>query len=568
MQTGRTLRARAIFAATLALWLILTALFVVTYPLNTAGDAMNYAVMTLNLQSNVMHASGYPFVIGHLLRLIEPQPEAAARALWDPTGPADAAQMATLLKLLLVQHSVHAGVVVGCALVLLRSLGPLVAVTVVVFWGMSTFFMSAVSTAFPEWLQGDALIVTACLCAVGFFSDSTRKKMLAYVAAGGVLGLAFVVKYNSILFVLIFLAFLFFETMPWRLRGWTALGCAGAFALVAALHFFSFHYPTTRATRLNYDGGWVLITRLETAFGNDAIEGSSGIATLRYRALVRVIPPDYKFAHAFWSLDDVAPADIRAPYRAEYDRIMTMPAAELVELIDRHPRPADFRLWLSVIPLYHYIGLKEADELGTKVYLEFVRDNPLRFAGAVARTVAGTSLSGKARLLVPLDPAAAGLQPTTALASGYVGYLPAPRKSPVSVPYWSPRLLLWQPGLRLFNAVHALRPRPYLELAAYVVVLAGIVFRRGDREKRFITAIALALACYVVASNAVVSFRFKEAHAAWPLACLLWAVAFKWVVELVSARLAAWPPALRMRFSDARGPGRRRAAPACSRYPG
>jgi hypothetical protein len=541
---------RVIFAAALALWLVLTVVFVATYPLNTAGDAMNYAVMTLNLQSNVMHASGYPFVIGHLLRLIEPRPENAAGALWDPTGPATAAQMATLLKLLVIQHAVNAGVVVGCALVLVRSFGPFVAVAVVVLWGMSTFFLSAVSTVFPEWLQGDALMVTACLCAVGFFSDSIRKKMLAYVAAGAAFGLAFVVKYNSVLFGPIFLVLMFFETMPWRLRRWAAFGCAGAFALVTAFHLFFFHYATTRATRLNYDGGWVLMTRLETAFGNDAIEGSSAINTLRYRALTRAIPSDYTFAHAFWSLGDVAPPDVRAPYRVVYDRIMAMPAAELAEFIDGHPRPAGFTLWLSIIPLYHYIGLAEADQLGTRVYLEFVRDNPWRFAAAVARTVAGTTLSGKARLLVPLDAAAAGMDPVMVLASGYVGYLPGLRRSPLDLDYWSPRLLLWQPGLRLFAAVHALRPRPYLELAAYVVVLAGIAFRRADREKRFITAILFALAFYVVSSCAVTIFRFKEAHAAWPLACLVWAVAIRWAVEATSAGVVL----VRRRRDDAARP--------------
>ena len=31
------------------------------------------------------------------------------------------------------------------------------------------------------------------------------------------------------------------------------------------------------------------------------------------------------------------------------------------------------------------------------------------------------------------------------------------------------------------------------------------------------------------------TFRFKEAHAAWPLACLVWAVAIKWAAETLSA---------------------------------
>jgi hypothetical protein len=542
MKAGRLLRGRVSLAAALGLWLVLTALFVVTYPLNTAGDAMNYVSMILHLKSNLIHASGYPFVIGRLLRLIEPLPAAADAALFDPAGPVDAAQMATLRKILLVQHAVHAAVVVGCALLLIRTFGRLVAFAVVVLWGMSTFFMSAVSTAFPEWLQADALFVTVCLCAVGFFSNSSRQKVPAYLAAGGVFGLAFLVKYNSLVFGLIFLALMLFETMPWRLRWLTAFGGAAAFALVTGFHFFSFHYPSTRATRFNYDGGWVFMVRLDTAFGNDAIEGSSAINTLRYRALARVIPQDYEFAHAFWNIDDIAPPDIRASYRGVYDRIMTMPAAELVDLIDRHPRPASFHLWASVVPLYHYIGLEEGNELATKVYLEFARDNPSRFAAAVARGVAETSITGNARPLVPLDPGADGLEPTTALASTYGEYRPAPPESPLTLRYWSPRLILWKPGLRLFKAAHAWRPRPYLELAAYLIVLAGIVFRRADREKRFAAAILLALACFVVASNAVLPFRPKEAAAAWPLACLLWAVAIKWSAELVSAAWTRFAP--------------------------
>ena len=57
-RTGRSLRPGAMLAAALALWLIFAFIFVVTYPLNTAGDAMNYVSMILHLKSNLIHASG------------------------------------------------------------------------------------------------------------------------------------------------------------------------------------------------------------------------------------------------------------------------------------------------------------------------------------------------------------------------------------------------------------------------------------------------------------------------------------------------------------------------------
>lgn len=522
-------------AVALALWLALTALFILTYPLNTAGDSMNYVGMILHLKSNLVHASGYPFVIGHLLRLIEPQPAAADGALWDAAGPADAAQMATLLRILTIQHAVHALVVVGCALFLLRAFGSLVAVAVVVLWGMSPFFLSEVSTAFPEWMQGDVLFVTACLCAVAFFAGSGRKKVLAYSAGGAMLGLAFLIKYNSLVFGVIFLALLLFETIPWRLRGLAATGAAVAFALVAGLHFFLFHYPSTRARSFQYESGWLLMERLDSAFGKDALEGSSGIHSLRYRALVRAIPRDYMRAHAFWHVDDVAPPEVRASYRPVYDRIMAMPASELVDLLSRDERPADFQLWVSVIPLCHYVGLAEGDALATRVFLEFVRDNPWRFATAVARGVLTSSLArNAARPRVPLDPAAGGLLPTGPLASGYVGYMPAPPQTPLTLLYWSPRLILWEPGLRLFKAVHAWCPTPPLEVAAYLILVAGVLFRRADREKKLMTALLLALLCFVVFHSVIHYFRPKEAAAAWPLACLLWAVAIRWTVQAVS----------------------------------
>jgi hypothetical protein len=548
MEPSPRRRGGAIYAAALALWLGFTALFIATYPLNTAGDSITYVSMIVQMKSNLTFASGYPFVIGHLLRQVEPQPAAADVALWDAAGPVDAAQMATLLKIFLIQHAVHAAVVAGCSLLLLRAFGSLVAVTVVFLWGMSTFFMSFVSTAFPEWLQADAVFATVCLCAVGFFGDSRRKKALLYLAAGAMFGVAFLCKYNSPLFGLLFVVLLLHETMPWRQRLWTVFGGAAAFALVTGYHFFYFHHPTTRARGFQYESGWLFMEQLDAFFGNDALEGSSAINTLRYRALARVIPPDYTFAHAFWSVDDGAPPEVRASYRAVYDRIMAMPRAELVEFIDRRPRPDAFRLWVSAVPLYHYIGLEEGNELATRVYLEFVRDNPLRVAAAVARGVAGTSISGKARPLVTLDPGADGLQPAGTLASAHEAYVPAPTQSPLSLRYWSPRLILWQPGLRLFKAAHAWRPTPALELGAYLVVLAGIVFRRADREKTFAAAMLLALLGFVVASNAVHPFRHKEAIAAWPIACLLWAIAIKWTAEAVSAarvrlgrREAAWP---------------------------
>jgi hypothetical protein len=529
---------RKALLAAVALWLIFTVLFVFTYPLNIAGDAINYLAMIVHLKSNLIHASGYPFVIGHLLHARGPLPQLSETSFWDPAAGVNATETTLLLTILFLQCAIHVVLAGLCIAILFRIFGPIVALVAIIVWGMSAFFMSSVSTAFPEWLQADLLFLTICLCALAYFQESRWKKVPAYVTAGGTFGLTFLVKYNSLIFGVVFLALMLLETIPWRLRWLTAFGCAAAFALVTGFHFSFFHYPSTRASAFHYDSGWVFMIRLATSFGNDALERPSGINTLKYRALSRVIPQDYKFARAFQDINDTASPEIKAHYRPIYDRIMAMPETELQEFISRHPRPPVFHLSLSVVPLYQYIGLPEGDNLATKVFLEFVWHNPSLFASGVLRGVSGSSIAAIAQPFVPLGSDLDGLRPVRALASGYNEYAPDQDKSPLSLRYWSPRLILWEPGLRLFEATHFLRPHPYLEFTAYLILLAGLVFRRSDQEKKIAATIMLALICFIISSNAIYPFRSKEAIAIWPMVCLLWAIAVKWAVDLVSATIA------------------------------
>ena len=431
----------------MVIWRVLTVLFVFTYPLNTAGDAANYLAMILHRKSNLVHASGYPFVIGPLLRLIERLPTVAhaellksgravrcsaggdaaednaaptrrscgggCRLCWDPAPQLRASRRARRGRLLGHEHVRYEH-------------------------GLDRV---------PRMAAGGCPVRHGVLLRGRVFRRLlNRRKVRAYIAAGATFGLAFLVKYNSLVLGVIFLALMLFETMPWRLRWLTAFGCAAAFVLVTGFHFFFFHYPSTRATSFHHDSGW-------------GVHGAAGhrLRQRRDRGLLGHQHAAVSRAHA----RDTAGLQLR-PRIPKHQRRRPAGRQGTVSrglrshngdaavrtrgaYIDGNRLPPTFMLSVSAIPIYHYVGLREGDDLATKVFLEFVRDNPSRFAAAVARAVAGSSITDTARPLVPLEPGAAGLRPTRVLASAHTEYEPTPPAVPHTLTYWSPRLICGSP---------------------------------------------------------------------------------------------------------------------------
>ena len=83
---------------------VTTVLFIMTYPLNIGQyDAVKYLRMMLAYQSNLIYASGYPFLFHHLLSLFTELPPDQALFVETP----DSVMPGFLFKLLIANHAIH-----------------------------------------------------------------------------------------------------------------------------------------------------------------------------------------------------------------------------------------------------------------------------------------------------------------------------------------------------------------------------------------------------------------------------------------------------------------------------
>jgi hypothetical protein len=308
------------------------------------------------------------------------------------------------------------------------------------------------------------------------------------------------------------------------------------FVITCTAYFHFYHYPTTRASAFNYDSGWVLMSKLAVSFGDNALDRASGINALRFKALNGALPQSYEMARAFRNIDDSAPPETKAYYRAVYNEIMRMSKSELERFVISHPVPDNFMLWAAVVPIYYYVGLAEGDALARLAYFEFVLSNPLLFARDVFRAVFRNTVGDLAQPFVPTNPAEGDLKSGKALANGYREYVSSLPGAELPIRYWSPGLILWEPGIQAFGSVRALVPHRYTEYALFSLLVVGVAFRRfRGVETKFVAAISGTLACFILANSIVYFMRDKEAIAIWPLTCLLWAISIKWIVNAILA---------------------------------
>jgi hypothetical protein len=186
----------------------------------------------------------------------------------------------------------------------------------------------------------------------------------------------------------------------------------------------------------------------------------------------------------------------------------------------------------AALSVYYYVGIPEGDDLGTRLYVEYVAANLAAFGRDVVSRSLDTSFVRVARPRVPLSDGLPGIElgpeehgwRLLTLTSG-AGWHPI---------YWSRAAVLWEPGRLFFGWLDALKPVPVVERAFYVLVVLALLFSRltgfPDRLGRDLVAtIGGGLIAYVVAINVVSSMRPVEAAAVWPLLCLTWAACLKWI---------------------------------------
>jgi hypothetical protein len=510
--------------------LVLQVLFAITYPLNAgASDNPVYLEMIRTGTSNLILASGYPFVIHSLLGIMQ------------IPAPTDVYNPAWLGQIQVLQNAIHAAFLVGFAVSALRVFGEATAACAIVLLGASTLFLGGLNSAAPEWLQGDCIALALVVAAKAFSSRDGPSKAALFAAAFAVATLAYLVKPNSLVVIPFIALFVIFDERK-RLRKLRDIGLGATVAAVTVVIYAEFfHLPSTGTRQLNYDHAWVLMYALP----DDYLESPPqelGADALRWRALSALAPSDYWRAYAYQTIDTGAPIEIKHMYLARYREIMQMPREDLVGFVIEHPLPPGFQQDLSAIPLYWYFGLQEADDLGIAVYTESLSARWPYYAGKVA-TGLGDWGAYQADV-VPFDSQTLGLiMHVPQDDNGSVRYSVPVGRVPQFMRYWNPTESVWAPGTVMTQYLSWLLLPRFGEVCLALAALAGVLRHRASNTRtsmRFVFAVVGAL---VVGSYMLVGLRDKEQISLLPTLSLFYAFGVVWVSGILARWLKVRAPA-------------------------
>ena len=482
-------------------------LFIHTYPLNDlGGDTPGYLYLLKLRRSNLCAAPGYPFLAGLPLSLHW----IAEAARQHPNG---------FNRLLLwAQHGFDLLCVAFFMIVLARAYNRTVAIIAGLVAGLSLQGMGVTSAVYPEWLQGDFLLLTITFVLLAWRAGGFPQKAFWYTAAFGAFIWSYLVKFNALLVLPVLIIVIALEKLPWASRS-RLLAVAAGFAFVNYAAFVGFyHRPKTGTIDLSYDHSWVLMARLDEAY-HGKLPYPQGIATKRWLALSAVLPLNYDGA-SIGPFDNVntVPETIRGPYRAIAHHILTTDEAGLNAVLHAHPLHAKFNVGISSIPISWFVGLKESDDLGTKVFVESVMHSPRQF---IASTV-------NAMIAALRDPTAYPHFPTEDNVPQYCertvsqgdGRLQLVQAANHSLPYRYSSPYIWNTGYHLFSSASRTPSMQGLFIAVLILGFVAALTVGVSRGWTFRTAapviMTIFLAVFVVFSSAVLEFRWKEMRFALP----------------------------------------------------
>ena len=491
--------------------LCLHGVFVATYPLNSrGGDSANYYQMLVEGRSSLVHAGGYPFLVGLPFRRA-PFAAMAADAPW---------RFETILQI--SQHGLLLGALVVLFLFLRRTYGSLTASLATLGLGLNQQLLGAASSTYPEWLQAVLLILAGCAAGHAYRHISGSRKILWYCVSITFFAWCFLVKFNAAVLAVMYLAPAIAERGTLLRKALCGVGCAAVAAGHIAVYQFAFHQPTTGTPRLTADTGWVLLTRIQSVYGNELLP-SSGLETKRWLALASALPARYDVAGPglFSHVGAVAP-EVRAPYRPTFQRIVSADDKFLDAWLREHPLPPNFNVGVSVIPVCYYVGLFEGNDLGVKVAMEAVVSRPRVYIATVLRDVLAAVSTQQRYPLYPLpdNMPAFGFAMASERADGRTQLTQHPQ--PWNVPYGYRAPVVWWSGVNAFAWMSRYRvPAPLVSsliaLAILVAAVGSAVRRRIALEDGIALTLGICLVTLVVASCMTLEFRWKELCLAMPL---------------------------------------------------
>jgi hypothetical protein len=517
--------------------LIFRIIFLITYPLNNSGyDASNYYNMIISGTSSLVHASGYPFLFWLFFSKI--------------LGKELASSVSLDYIFLISQHLIDYCIIIFCFYHLKKLYSWVPASIYATLYGLSTWSTSWVSTVYPEWLQADLFLLALIFLQLALKAQEKTYKYLYYGFSSLCFIWAFLTKFNTAPFILIYAAILIFENSSW-IKRFAYLALIAGIMIINLVGFELFyHYPSTGTFSLTSDKGWVLSTNLsfQKYFSEKEFEFSeeSGIYTQRFLALVKVLPSNYSDMAGPYLFSNInaIPEETRKPYRDNYLYIFSADSENLKSILTEKKLPENFNLGYSTLPISYYIGLEESDDLFSMVFLEAMRACPGCF---FQKNITTFSLVARGKFvnLIPLAPVYPRDKYNLANYSlmikqtngSFSTYQELRGFEPVNIPYYNThRIVLWRPGLRLFSAMNNyLEPHPIIFtitfLIGFGISFVTILYKRlKDYEQIIPILLFLMIVSFVNYSNFVLIFRDKELRAIYPLISILMSINLGWVI--------------------------------------
>lgn len=520
----------------LGLLVLVRIAFAATYSANVGGDGNNYLQMMASGRSNLVHAGGYPLLARHPLHWL------------SPSSPSPRTLQQGLDRLAALQQAAALAALVLLASTVRRFFGSFAAGLFLTLAGLHVGFLAATHSIYPEWLQAALVCVLVALSLRASASERTAHRTLLVAAAAFVGAVAYLVKYNSLPWLLFPLVLVALDRRPLREKAMQAAVAAALFLGTVEAYRHFHHLPTTGARRLSYDKAWVLLASLKEVVPGDRPAAEAGLDSKRLLLLNALLPWENANAFAFGSVTSVSPRS--AEYRSRYAWILTADEASVDAMLAKTPPSPTWDWHHAFSPTTWCLGLEEGDALGVRVWFEQVRAFPGRF---LAKTLSHAWEAATKRRNwyegFPFPVVSDLSEPCfLPLSANHVRYSDAcaQRIWPYTL-VWNPAgYRVWSPGANVFlGACRAVALVPVwlcsLLLAAGVP-LAALLARRGHItpwSARVHVTLVLFVAGFVVASCAIYLYRPQKEHVSiLPMICLSLALA----TDRVRLAMAARPP--------------------------
>jgi len=486
----------------------------ITYPLNfmvTDGPNM-YKMLVLGI-SDLIHAPGYPFLMGLMWRIpIE-------------LGLAD--NHPTIFNLLLgaSQHAVNIFCLYLGYIVAREFFGRLPASIFVVLYGLHYHTLTVSSSVTSEWLQGSLFMALWYLLMRAVRAHTLGQKTAWYTACGFLFCWMYLVKFNSIAVLTLPALMALYDLWRSRKLAWVPIASSILTAVVTyAIFVVAFHQPSTGTYAITLDKGWVFLVKLGFFVPNRELSPDTGIATTRLIVLNNLLPMP-KGKGPVRHVDQVPPSE-RAPYREKYLHLLEADQAELDALLSEMEIPSPYDFSVAFLPVSHYIGYQESNDLGIAVFLENLRRYPRAFVKDAWRLIIHTIVEPQDPWMYPID---LSDRPSKPLKWGYRTLRKRQMSTNRPVYRFRPPVV-WGPGVRFFKLHYEIFRIPTLWITIVIVgggltAALALIRRRGDpRSPAVYLALTLTIALFILFSNLILRFRWKEVQPILPAICLLFSV--------------------------------------------